>query len=266
MADMVLVLAPDVEFQRPRWRGHARSRRGAAVVPRRASTEQGRPSEPHAAGRTGRYLPTGQAAVDPTLHQQPTDRLRIRDRAQVRTYYAVLSSFGLDHWGRYLDEFGVDRRRVAHHQAHGHDRGRRPRGMGCGPGVSARYATADHEHDARRPLRGDRHARARCARVRRRRAAPHLRPVACWRRLARRRAAGAWRGAGRRRRVLVVVVHRLRGRVRRVHPSRCGRHRHQHAPRARRGHRDPAALRAGGVAARGRRRSRSPAMRRRRRC
>jgi hypothetical protein len=25
----------------------------------------------------------------------------------VRTYYAVLSSFGLDHWGRYLDEFGV---------------------------------------------------------------------------------------------------------------------------------------------------------------
>ena len=28
-------------------------------------------------------------------------------RAQVRTYYAVLSSFGIDHWGRYIDEFGV---------------------------------------------------------------------------------------------------------------------------------------------------------------
>ena len=25
----------------------------------------------------------------------------------MRTYYVVLSSFGLDHWGRYLDEFGV---------------------------------------------------------------------------------------------------------------------------------------------------------------
>ena len=27
--------------------------------------------------------------------------------ARVRSYYVVLSSFGLDHWGRYLDEFGV---------------------------------------------------------------------------------------------------------------------------------------------------------------
>ena len=29
------------------------------------------------------------------------------DRARVRSYYVVLASFGLDHWGRYLDEFGV---------------------------------------------------------------------------------------------------------------------------------------------------------------
>jgi hypothetical protein len=29
------------------------------------------------------------------------------DLAAALTYYAVLSSFGLDHWGRYLDEFGV---------------------------------------------------------------------------------------------------------------------------------------------------------------
>ena len=48
-----------------------------------------------------------QAAVDPPLHEQPQIDFVSDTRARVRTYYQVLSSFGLDHWGRYLDEFGV---------------------------------------------------------------------------------------------------------------------------------------------------------------
>ena len=38
-------------------------------------------------------------------------------RATVRTYYQVLSTFGLDHWGRYLDEFApVDGRWLITHR------------------------------------------------------------------------------------------------------------------------------------------------------
>ena len=84
-----------------------------------------------------RPLPaTRQAAVHPPLHQHPADRLRVGDACQVRSYYAALSSFGLDHWGRYIDEFGVVDGEWLDHQARRHHRGRRPRGLGRGPGVS----------------------------------------------------------------------------------------------------------------------------------
>ena len=71
----------------------------------------------------------------------------------MRSYYVVLSSFGLDHWGRYLDEFGVvdgewliTKRTVT-------TEGVDPDGMGrgaSGPADQAgERAAGDHEHDAR---------------------------------------------------------------------------------------------------------------------
>ena len=58
--------------------------------------------------RTGRYLPPGKRPSIRHFTSNPTDRLRVRDRARgCAPTTQVLSSFGLDHWGRYLDEFGV---------------------------------------------------------------------------------------------------------------------------------------------------------------
>jgi SnoaL-like protein len=55
----------------------------------------------------GRYVPQGGR---PSIrHYTSTVQIDLTSEttARVRSYYAVLSSFGLDHWGRYLDEFGV---------------------------------------------------------------------------------------------------------------------------------------------------------------
>ena len=108
MDEMVLVLAPDVEFRAVDDDVlHGR----AAVLDfltgvrdRKDDTVQADPRPPR---NDGRYLPAG---TSPSIrHFTSNSRISFESetRAQVRTYYAVLSSFGLDHWGRYIDEFGV---------------------------------------------------------------------------------------------------------------------------------------------------------------
>jgi hypothetical protein len=106
MDEMVLVLAPDVEFQAVD--GDVLHGRAAVldfltgVRPRRDDA-----SDPRPAPNAGRYLP---AETKPSIRHftsNPRIALESPTRAHVRTYYAVLSSFGLDHWGRYIDEFGV---------------------------------------------------------------------------------------------------------------------------------------------------------------
>jgi SnoaL-like domain len=105
-AEMVSVLAPDVEFQAVD--GDVLHGREAVLTflegvrPRSDGTAVA--AQPAA---TGRYLPPGKR---PSIrHFTSTTRIDFESetRAQVRTYYAVLSSFGLDHWGRYIDEFAV---------------------------------------------------------------------------------------------------------------------------------------------------------------
>jgi hypothetical protein len=100
-ADMVEVLAPDVEFRVPgsdvihgrdavlAYLGGVGDEKAPAVVP------------------VGRYVPPGGR---PSIrHFTSTIQIDLSSdtNARVRSYYVVLSSFGLDHWGRYLDEFGV---------------------------------------------------------------------------------------------------------------------------------------------------------------
>ena len=105
MDQMVLVLAPDVEFQA----AESEVLRGRDAVlafltgVKGDKAESAQPATP----RTGRYLPPGKRPSIRHYTSNPTIDLESETRAQVRTYYAVLSSFGLDHWGRYLDEFGV---------------------------------------------------------------------------------------------------------------------------------------------------------------
>ena len=155
MAEMVKVLAPDVEFSiRDGEVMHGRDEvlQSLLGVQRR----QGAFRRRHRAA-TGRYLPARQAAVDPPLHQQPQIDFESDTRARVRTYYAGAVVVRTRPLGSLPRRVRRRRRRVAHHQAHGHHRGRRPRRLGRGPGVSEPgTAAADHEHDARRPVRGDR--------------------------------------------------------------------------------------------------------------
>jgi SnoaL-like domain len=102
-AEMVMVLAPDVEFQAaasPVLHGREAVLEFLGGVGERTPPA----SEPAA---TGRYLPPGGR---PSIrHYTSTIQIELLSEtsARVRSYYAVLSSFGLDHWGRYLDEFGV---------------------------------------------------------------------------------------------------------------------------------------------------------------
>jgi len=63
--------------------------------------------DPRPAPNNGRYLPAGTRPSIRHFTSNPRITFESETRAQVRTYYAVLSSFGLDHWGRYIDEFGV---------------------------------------------------------------------------------------------------------------------------------------------------------------
>jgi hypothetical protein len=111
MADMVLVLAPDVEFQAAEsevllGRDAVLAFLGGVKQDKKHDEESsGRPAP--AAARTGRYLPPGKQPSIRHYTSTSTIDFESETRARVRTYYAVLSSFGLDHWGRYLDEFGV---------------------------------------------------------------------------------------------------------------------------------------------------------------
>jgi len=109
MDQMVLVLAPDVEFQAVD--GDVLHGRAAVLdfltgVRDRKNTNVP-PTDARPAPKHGRYLPPGTKPSIRHFTSNPRVALESETRAQVRTYYAVLSSFGLDHWGRYIDEFGV---------------------------------------------------------------------------------------------------------------------------------------------------------------
>jgi SnoaL-like protein len=107
LTEMVEVLAPDVEFQAansPVLHG-----RDAVLAFLGGVHEEGDGKSERAtnAASTGRYLPQG--ARPSIRHFTGTTQIDFTSQttATVRTYYAVLSSFGLDHWGRYLDEFSL---------------------------------------------------------------------------------------------------------------------------------------------------------------
>ncbi len=104
MADMVKVLAPDVEFSiREGEIMHGRDEVLQSLLGVRDSKAPSEPTTP----ATGRYLPAGKQPSIRHFTSNPTIDFESETIARVRTYYQVLSSFGLDHWGRYLDEFGV---------------------------------------------------------------------------------------------------------------------------------------------------------------
>ena len=104
MAEMVKVLAPDVEFS---IRDGEVMRGRDEVLQSLLGVRDGKASSDEAPAATGRYLPSGKRPSIRHFTSNPTIDFESDTRARVRTYYAVLSSFGLDHWGRYLDEFGV---------------------------------------------------------------------------------------------------------------------------------------------------------------
>jgi len=108
MEEMVLVLAPDVEFQAVD--GDVLHGR-AAVLQFLTGVRDGKDgtadADPRPAPNDGRYLPANTRPSIRHFTSTPRITLESEERAQVRTYYAVLSSFGLDHWGRYIDEVGV---------------------------------------------------------------------------------------------------------------------------------------------------------------
>ena len=99
---MVQVLAPDVEFQAA----------SSPVLHGRDAVLAflGGVGDAQGIARrlpVGRYVPPGGR---PSIrHYTSTIQIDLTSdtSARVRSYYVVLSSFGLDHWGRYLDEFGV---------------------------------------------------------------------------------------------------------------------------------------------------------------
>jgi hypothetical protein len=106
MDQMVLVLAPDVEFQAAESEVlHGRDEVLAFLTG--VKGDHADAPAPSAAPRTGRYLPPGKRPSIRHFTSNPQIDFDSETRAEVRTYYQVLSSFGLDHWGRYLDEFGV---------------------------------------------------------------------------------------------------------------------------------------------------------------
>ena len=104
MAEMVKVLAPDVEFS---IRDGEVMRGRDEVLQSLLGVRDGKAPSDAAPAATGRYLPPGKRPSIRHYTSNPTIDFESDTRARVRTYYAVLSSFGLDHWGRYLDEFGV---------------------------------------------------------------------------------------------------------------------------------------------------------------
>jgi hypothetical protein len=103
MDQMVLVLAPEVEFS---------IREGEVLHGREAVLEsllgvKGAKVPTPGAPKPGRYLPAGKRPSIRHFTSNPWIEFESETRATVRTYYQVLSTFGLDHWGRYLDVFQV---------------------------------------------------------------------------------------------------------------------------------------------------------------
>ena len=95
--EMVQVLAPDVEFQTtgsPPIHG-----RDAVLAFLGGVGERSAPA--------GRYVPPGGRASLRHFTSTVQIDLESETTARVRSYYVVFTSSGLDHWGRYLDEFGV---------------------------------------------------------------------------------------------------------------------------------------------------------------
>jgi hypothetical protein len=104
MAEMVKVLAPDVEFS---IRDGEVMRGRDEALQSLLGVRDGKTPSDTASAATGRYLPPGKRPSLRHFTSTSTIDFESETLARVRTYYAVLSSFGLDHWGRYLDEFGV---------------------------------------------------------------------------------------------------------------------------------------------------------------
>ena len=108
MDQMVLVLAPDVEFQAAESEVlHGRDAVLGFLTGVRDGKDAGSSADPRPAPNVGPYLPPGKRPSIRHFTSNPRISFESETRAQVRTYYAVLSSFGLDHWGRYIDEVGV---------------------------------------------------------------------------------------------------------------------------------------------------------------
>jgi hypothetical protein len=98
-AEMVQVLAPDVEFEAA---GSEPIRGRHAVLSYLAGLQSS-----GATPKSGRYVPAGGR---PSLrHFTSTVQIDLvsEREARVRSYYQVVTATGLDHWGRYLDDFGV---------------------------------------------------------------------------------------------------------------------------------------------------------------
>ncbi len=91
-----------------------------AVVELRGETHEGRNAIrgmfERVASRTGKKPKTSDAARAPKSpakfirHYTSTHQIDIEgpDRARGRAYYAVLTDAGLDHWGRYVDDYVRD--------------------------------------------------------------------------------------------------------------------------------------------------------------
>jgi hypothetical protein len=106
-AQMVQVLAPDVEFEA----ADSGVLHGRDAVLEFLGGIGPRPTSDRAASASapgpGRYVPPGGR---PTLrHHTSTITIDFESetRARVRSYYVVFTGVGVDHWGRYLDEFGL---------------------------------------------------------------------------------------------------------------------------------------------------------------
>jgi hypothetical protein len=112
MDEMVLVLAPDAEFQAVdgdvlHGRAEVLDFLTGVRDRKNGTTDADGDADPRPPRNDGRYLPVGTRPSIRHFTSNPRITFDSETRAQVRTYYAVLSSFGLDHWGRYIDEVGV---------------------------------------------------------------------------------------------------------------------------------------------------------------
>ena len=133
-AEMVQVLAPDVEFQPADVAESIHGPRRGARRSSEASVTRGVARPP----ASGRYVPAGGRPVAPPLHQHHPDRPRSRRRGERAL---LLPGGALVVRARPLGpvprRVRRRRRRVVDHQAHDHHRGRRSRGVGRAA-VSAR--------------------------------------------------------------------------------------------------------------------------------